>query len=83
MDDRETFDALAAEMSPEGTSLVMQIMQRNRDASDSAMNSLLEGMTRERDEWRARALRAERIAKRMEHNVLAMLYGEPQQQWVE
>lgn len=72
--ERKPFDEIVAELPPEGTSLVMQIMAANTAAGERAAARVIEQLNRDVESWKARALIAERTIKQMEDNILRMLY---------
>lgn len=81
MTDREAFDALAAEMPPEGMALMAALMHQSSMSNQDLLSDLLAGAERERDEWKARALEAERCIGRMKSNVLNMLFADDPEDW--
>lgn len=77
MSDRETMDELAAHVSGDeaATSILLQVLDSNRQHSEHVSGIVQANLERERDEWKARALSAEALVARMERNVLGMLYA--------
>lgn len=74
---KNEFDELAEMLDgePAAASLVMQIMERNAAAAQTLDAQILQWAEQDRDKWKARAIEAEALVKRMEHNVLDMLYA--------